>query len=136
MQVPCGSLAPLEASQPALLAGSRCLLLAGYDGSRLPVAVVPLPEPGEEWPQVVTPIFDVPLKLPPKALVLSIEPKARPKSRGRHVGSEALRLWALAKELYGWDLLAGRRRGWLNTWQKQLRRLRTHHLKQHVKPCR
>eukprot|EP00913_Durusdinium_trenchii_P016736 g15732.t1 len=112
VQVPCKNVeALLTASQPGRLDG-RCLLLAGWDGSRLPVAILRWPVEGP-W-KAVSPIFDVPLKIgnrkkatPGEAQVCQAQEKRQVLSMS--LEPQALRLWALAgQELWGWDLLSGR----------------------------
>ncbi|CAE7943777.1 unnamed protein product, partial [Symbiodinium sp. KB8] len=126
IQVPCESLQTmLSAAQPEPVQG-RCLLIAGWDGVRLPVAVIRRPMHGEQWPEVVHPFFDVPFKIPagrPGAL----EARARPAEDSCAASNKevlsltlepdaaqaSLRLWALREggELFSWELLSGRTLG-------------------------
>ena len=108
VQASCESLEPLlRASHAGEPWTGRCLLLAGWDGSHLPVVVLPWPSAAAA---MVSPMFDVPLRLPGR--------------QGRKGGSHSsksvqvtslsmeaaeLRLWALqGRDLWGWELLSGR----------------------------
>lgn len=119
VQAPCESLEPLLRASPVGRSWTgRCLLLAGWDGSRLPVAVLPWPSAGA----TVSPIVDAPLTLPgrqvrprgardaqsPSTATCAAE-GSTVQVKSLSLEASALRLWALqGQDLWGWDLLHGR----------------------------
>lgn len=126
----CSDVAGLGSSVPEAAAGAWCLLLVGWDGERLPVAVVPLPRGPTEAPSVGTTIvsdFDAPL-LPRRSdgtCVSGREGACRSAGAddevatmpeevlSMHVEPSRTRLWALLAggELQAWDLASPRSLG-------------------------
>lgn len=106
--------------------GDWCLLLAGWDGERLPVAVLRLPRGPSAPPAAGTiqPIFDAPLRLlrgmpgGPSSEMLPAKVGERDVV-ALHVEGRRGRMWVLlaAGELQGWDLLASTTLGrWHPSW--------------------
>jgi len=106
----------VEEMLPTLALGASreewCLMLAGWDRDRIPVAVVPLQRGPSSLPNVgttITPSFDAPIQLlrgvPGRHAALphtnSIEVLSL------HIHAKTGRLWALFKDdlVQGWDLL-------------------------------
>lgn len=136
IQVPCKSLAEwLNASDVGRTSdlASNCLVLVGWDGHRLPVAVLRLGE------RSVTPLFDAPFALPPgvsgsagqvgdscslssssrrtnlEVISISLESMIQdsPDHEASPEGFRDVRLWSLLTDgsLQGWDLIAGKSLG-------------------------
>lgn len=110
--VPCSDVKDLLLGEQ-LSESSWCLLLVGWDGLRLPVSAVVLPDGPASVPAAtarIAPTFDVPLKWQGEEAergVLSL-----------HVEPQRSRLWALGAtgDLIAWDL---RWRQTLGRWQPQ-----------------
>lgn len=137
IQVPCHMLEEwLNASDVGRTSrlASNCLVLVGWDGHRLPVAVLRLGE------RSVTPLFDAPFALPRgvagsagqvddscplasssrqaklEVLSLSLETMLQEDSSDRDTSQEGfrdVRLWSLLTDgsLQGWNLIAGKSLG-------------------------
>lgn len=135
--VPCRAvewlLTPPDAARE--MAPERCMLLAGWDGRRLPVAAVPLPPsaPGSILQPAgdTSVVFDFDAPLPPTQprprRAASQASREALEDRGDeevltalHIDARSGRLWAALAdgELHAWDLLALRR---LGRWQLQRR---------------